>query len=225
MLERFGFTPTESKTYRALLKLGPSTGYGVAQELGIARANIYQSLESLVRRRAARKAATIPSQYSAVTPAALVAELERDFRRDLESLDESLRSLAVADDRADAAPIEVLVEPARLIARAGEVVDHAVTEVLAVTGPWASDLDAALTRAAARRVSVRCVALGEPAPAGAVVRSVSESQLMAYWGGLPVAVAADRVRAVFGVLTARGASGVTTDAAGVVPFVRHLLRR
>ena len=44
MLDRFGFTPTETKSYQALLKLGPSTGYGVARELGIARANVYQAL-------------------------------------------------------------------------------------------------------------------------------------------------------------------------------------
>ena len=57
MLERFGFSPTEDKVYQALLGIGPATGYAVAMELGIARANVYQALESLTRRGAARRAA------------------------------------------------------------------------------------------------------------------------------------------------------------------------
>src|SRR5579859_3269919 len=117
MLERFGFTPTESKSYQTLLKLGPSTGYGVARELGIARANVYQALEALVRRGAARKAATIPSQYSAVSPESLVAELERGFRLDLARLDESLRRLPQRQGET-ASDVEAIVASDRLLARA-----------------------------------------------------------------------------------------------------------
>jgi hypothetical protein len=50
--------------------------------------------------------------------------------------------------------------------------------------------------------------------------------LQAYWGGLPVALAADRRRVLAGVLlSGEAASGIVTDQPGVVPFIRHLLRR
>src|SRR5207247_107586 len=38
-LTPFGFTPTESVVYAALLQLGPSTGYGVSRATRLARAN------------------------------------------------------------------------------------------------------------------------------------------------------------------------------------------
>jgi sugar-specific transcriptional regulator TrmB len=225
VLERFGFTPTETKSYQALLKLGPSTGYGVARELGIARANVYQALEALVRRGAARKAATIPSLYAAVNPSSLVAELERGFRRDLVQLDESLRRLPQGQGDA-VSDLEVLVTPDRLIARATEAVDAASTEVLAVFGPWADGLGAALESARARGAAIRAVSLGPSPLEGITVRSVGESELRSYWGGLPIAVVVDRARTVFGVLSAgASASGFATGAAGAVPFLRHLLRR
>lgn len=226
MFERFGFTPTEDKSYQALLKLGPSTGYAVARELGIARANVYQALESLVRRGAARKAAGIPGQYHATAPASLLAELERGFRRDLVSLDESLRRLPQAAPGDGGTDVQLLTTAEALLARAVRTANDAAGELLIVFGPWAGDLGAALERASARGVSVRSVSLGEPASAGGMVRPVPEPELRAYWGGLPIAVVADRSRAVFGVLTeGASASGLATDAVGAVPFLRHLLRR
>ena len=224
VLERFGFTPTETKSYQALLKLGPSTGYAVARELGIARANVYQALEALARRGAARKAASIPSQYAAVSPASLLAELERGFRRDLLELDESLRRLPQGSGGI-ASDLEVLVTSERLIARAVESVGGASTEVLAVFGPWADDLGAALGAARGRGAAIRAVSLGPSSLEGLIVRSVSEAELRSYWGGLPIAVVVDRARTVFGVLARESASGFATSAAGAVPFLRHLLRR
>jgi len=225
MLERFGFTPTESKSYQTLLKLGPSTGYGVARELGIARANVYQALEALVRRGAARKAATIPSQYSAVSPESLVAELERGFRLDLARLDESLRRLPQRQGET-ASDVEAIVASDRLLARAVDIVGNASAEVLAVFGPWADGLGAALEAARARGAAIRAVSLGPSTLDGITIRAVGETELRAYWGGLPIAVVADRSLTVFGVLTAGdSASGFATGAAGAVPFLRHLLRR
>src|SRR2546421_246980 len=46
-LTPFGFTPTESQVYGALLRLGPSTGYAVAHATRVARANTYGALEGL----------------------------------------------------------------------------------------------------------------------------------------------------------------------------------
>src|SRR6266702_3143664 len=51
-LTPFGFTPTESQVYGALLRLGPSTGYAVALATRVARANTYGALEGLAGRAA-----------------------------------------------------------------------------------------------------------------------------------------------------------------------------
>src|ERR687891_554380 len=55
-LTPFGFTPTESLVYTALLRLGPSTGYAVARRARVARANAYAALEGLVEEGLARGA-------------------------------------------------------------------------------------------------------------------------------------------------------------------------
>jgi sugar-specific transcriptional regulator TrmB len=224
VLERFGFTPTENRVYAALLGSGTSTGYALARELGIARANAYQALESLVRRGAARKSATTPAQFTATGPSALVAELERSFRRQLADLEDALLSIPIAMS-GTGDELEHLTSPARLEVRAASCVDAARSDLLAVTGPWAPALNDRLASAVARRVQVRVVSLGEPAPPGAILRAVPAEQLAAYWGGSPVAVVADQTRAVFGVLAGERASGVASSAPGIVPFIRHLLRR
>ncbi len=123
-LERFGFTPTEARVYEVLLRLGPSTGYAVAKALGLARANAYQALDGLVRRGAARRSATIPARYAALAPEAVVAELERRTRRDIEALAASLKSLPRAEQGVaadDAEPDEATVT---------EAVEQALAEVV-----------------------------------------------------------------------------------------------
>ncbi len=226
-LERFGFTPTETRVYAALLKLGASTGYVVARELGVARANVYQALEGLVRRGAARKSATLPTQYAAMTPATLMAELERLFRRDLTDLEGVLRQLpAAGDGSAIAHGLEGIAAAEQLLERAAACADGAREELLAVVGPWAPAVCDAVVRALGRGVSVRAVSLDGPAPEGVALRPVPHEDLVGYWGGLPLALEADRTRAVAGVLReGGGASGIVTSMPGVVPFIRHLLRR
>ncbi len=224
MLEKFGFTPTEDRVYQTLLKLGPATGYAVAQELGIARANVYHSLESLVRQGAARKSSTNPVRYSGAGPSALLAELERSFKRDLAGLEEALQSLPIARARG-AADLEMIVSEDQLLDRAASCADAAISELLAVTGPWAERLNTRISAAVLRRVQVRAVSLGPGATEPVIARPVDSEQLRGYWGGLPVAVVADRGRAVAGIIGPEGASGMVTTSAGVVPFIRHLLRR
>lgn len=121
-LDSFGFTPTETKVYEALLRLGPSTGYAVARESGYARANTYQALDGLVRHGAARRSATIPARYAAFAPETVVAELERRMRRDLESLAATLKSLP----RAPSGPTP---DPPSTIANVDDVVDHALAQI------------------------------------------------------------------------------------------------
>jgi hypothetical protein len=74
-LTPFGFTPTESLAYEALLALGPSSGYAVAKHLAVARANGYQALNGLVSKGAALLIDENPQRFRAVKPDALLAQV------------------------------------------------------------------------------------------------------------------------------------------------------
>lgn len=70
-LTPFGYTPTENLVYAALLELGPSSGYAVARQVGVARANAYQALDGLVSKGAAVLVGTEPRRYRATQPRSL----------------------------------------------------------------------------------------------------------------------------------------------------------
>ncbi len=76
-LTPFGFTRTESLVYVTLLRLGPSTGYAVAQGARVARANAYGALAGLVTRGAASHVpgGGRPMRYRPTDPGALLAHL------------------------------------------------------------------------------------------------------------------------------------------------------
>jgi len=90
-LTPFGFTPTESQVYGALLRLGPSTGYAVAHATRTARANTYGALEGLAGRAAATRLPGRPARYRAVDPRALIAQLAAEQGRALDRLSQALR--------------------------------------------------------------------------------------------------------------------------------------
>ena len=90
-LTPFGFTPTESQVYGALLRLGPSTGYAVAHATRVARANTYGALEGLAGRAAAIRLPGRPARYRAVDPRALIAQLAAEQGQALDRLSHALR--------------------------------------------------------------------------------------------------------------------------------------
>jgi sugar-specific transcriptional regulator TrmB len=90
-LAPFGFTATESLVYGALLRLGPSTGYGIAHATRVARANTYHALEGLAGRAAAVRLAGRPARYRAADPRALLAQLAAEQGDALDRLSRALR--------------------------------------------------------------------------------------------------------------------------------------
>lgn len=224
-LVRFGFTPTEAKVYLALLPISPATGYAVAQAAKLARANTYDALEGLAGRGAVTRLPGRPVRYAALDSDALVLRLRREYSTDLDSLADALSRVRQAQPKAGLAAVETLAEPASLFARAIDCARSARSELLAVVGPWAKDTFTDL-EAVRGRVNARVLSLGRPAPADAMVREIPTREIEAYWGGLPVALVADRRRTVCGVVRGEGdAAGIATEHPGVYPFVRHLLRR
>jgi len=91
-LTPFGFTPTESLAYASLLRLGPSTGYAVAQACRLARANAYAALEGLVTRGAASRTGGRPAQYRAADPSGLVAQVAAAQAQAVDRLSRALES-------------------------------------------------------------------------------------------------------------------------------------
>lgn len=94
-LTRFGFTPTESLVYQALLTHGPGTGYALARAAGLARANAYSALEGLVSKGAARVEGGRPRQYRPEPPTGLIARISNDHGLALERLGTDLEALSV----------------------------------------------------------------------------------------------------------------------------------
>jgi sugar-specific transcriptional regulator TrmB len=225
-LSRFGFTPTESRVYVALLRLGPATGYAVALEAGLARANVYAALEALSPRGIVARLPGRPVRYAPSDPATVVTRLELDWRRDLDALARDLAAVERAPVSRPPDGAESLEGREAVLDRVRACARSAGEELLAVVGPWARDVFAEL-EGAGRGRTVRVLSLGSPAPRGALLRPAPLRQVAAYWGGLPVAVVADRRSAVCALLDEgerEGRALVTTHPA-LVPYLRHLLRR
>src|SRR5438046_1539143 len=110
-LTPFRFTATESVVYSALLRLGPSTGYGVGRATRLARANAYAALEGLVSRGAASRAPGRPVQYRPIEPQALLARLAAQQGEALDRL-----SRALEDASHPAEPETRVVAGARAVA-------------------------------------------------------------------------------------------------------------
>jgi len=226
-LDHFGFTPTQDVVYKSLLRLSLATGYAIARDTGVARANVYQALDVLVARGLAATGGGRPAIYRATSAADTIALLAERAERELAALAGEIgtaagrrrarREVRSLFERLDSLP--------ELLDAASAAVDGADHEILAVVGPWAPSVAEALRRARARKVALRVVSLGAPAPEGAALRQVPVAELNAYWGGLPIVLVCDRKRAVCGVASDDHAEGVDSRSPGLVPFLRHLLRR
>lgn len=97
-LTPFGFTPTESHVYAALLRLGPATGYAVAHAARLARANAYGALAGLVSRGAATRGPGRPVRYRPADPRTLLAQLAAEQGEALERLARALADTGGSPD-------------------------------------------------------------------------------------------------------------------------------
>jgi DNA-binding MarR family transcriptional regulator len=152
-LTPFGFTPTESHVYEALLELGPSTGYAVAHHAGYARANTYAALESLLRRGAVLRAAGRPARYRAVDPKSVVLQLAGEQGERLERLSRAAETL-----RRAAEPVTRPLDGARAVANViQQVVARARQQVRGVIAAelWGPTLPVWRLAAAREMVAIR----------------------------------------------------------------------
>lgn len=167
-LTPFGFTPTESLAYAALLKLGPATGYAVAGATRLARANAYGALEGLVRRGAAARSSGRPARYRPVDPPALVALLAGEQGEALDRLASSLRHATATSE-----PVINEIRGARAVANVVlQIVARAEREARGVLAAelWRPTLPA--WRRAATRATVDLQIAGDTDDTAGLARGV-----------------------------------------------------
>ncbi|UCF42001.1 MAG: helix-turn-helix domain-containing protein [Gemmatimonadota bacterium] len=208
----FGFTPTESLVYEALLERGPSSGYRLSKAISIARANTYQALNGLVAKGAAVAGEETPRVFRAVAPDALLALVARGQARQLDRLERQLRDRGSAGEPA-IVPIRGERELQELVLRtaaraAGPVsflgTERQISQLLPVWRKRAADgADTELWVAGARpkgfpltiKGTVDADALerhfGAPAtillaPGATVLATAREGSLSGYWSSDPI---------------------------------------
>jgi len=89
-LTPFGFTNTENRVYLRLVRGGPASGYAVARDLLIARANAYQALRGLVAKGAAVVTGESPKRFRAVRQADVFAAIVERQTRQLSELEKQI---------------------------------------------------------------------------------------------------------------------------------------
>lgn len=215
-LTPFGFTPTESRVYAALLKLGPSTGYAVAHAARVARANTYGALEGLVGRSAAIRLAGRPLRYRAADPRALIAQFAAQQGEALDRLSAGLSAVTASvepETRTVAGARAVANLILQLVARAERRAEGVLAaELLRPTLPaW---------RRAKERATVELRVAGEvPVEMQAFVTAVTVAVAPPL-----TALLVDDTQAVVVSGTGELAMGLWTSHPAIVALVRTTLR-
>ena len=139
-LRPFGFTPTESLAYAALLERGFTSAYALGKTIGVARANVYQALNGLVSKGAAVKVSDQPQVFRPVGPTELLAMITRNHTAVLDQLEAEIASLGAGGEPISvpfASQREFGELALRVAARAASVSCIASTPVLeALTPIW-----------------------------------------------------------------------------------------
>jgi sugar-specific transcriptional regulator TrmB len=200
-LTPFGFTATENAVYGALLEGGPASGYGIAKRVGIARANAYQALNGLVKKKAATVVAENPQRFRATRPDAVLALVVNAASQSLDVLEEQVARSPVRSD-----PSLVPLNGTRTIAdlamrtaarAGGEVLCIAPQALLQALGPaWRR-------READGRTTVLWAVDEGPGSVSGIVANTLLAQLL----GSPLFLLITGEAAIAARITGEGASG------------------
>jgi sugar-specific transcriptional regulator TrmB len=213
-LRPFGFTRTESRAYAALLRLGPATGYAVAQATRLARANAYGALEGLVRRGAATRLSGPPVRYRAAQPHALLAQLAAEQGEALDRLAHALHRAGTSDDpdtRSLAGERAIANLIMQLVARAERHVEGILgAELVRPTLPaW---------RHAAERAQLALRVAGTPPPEAATLVQATVAP------GAPTTLVIDGSHVVAALAGEQGLTGVWSSHPAIVALATAALR-
>jgi HTH-type transcriptional regulator, sugar sensing transcriptional regulator len=208
-----GFTETEAAVYCALLRGGAATGYRLAQAIGKAPANVYQTLASLAQRGAVMIDDGETRIYRATEPRELLASLESAFEASRRKAETALAKLRTPpdDDR-----IYQLKTPAQVYERAQAMIAEAKEVLLFDLFPEPlSRLTPALLKAHNRGVRLAGLVYADvtlPFPIAAAPRGT----VLHRWPGLQLSIVVDASEHLLALLSGDGSRvlhGVCSDSA------------
>lgn len=161
LLTQLGFTEYEAKTYLALLRQSPLTGYAIARVSGVPRSKIYEVLGNLVERGDVLVSHGEPVQYMPKRPKELIASRRQKVDQQLSAAEEGLEHLLSQDIPNDL--IWDIRGRDEILYRLCEVIGRAKEQILLQI--WEEDvapIQDALLRASERSVMITLVAYGDP---------------------------------------------------------------
>jgi len=190
-MKQLGFTATDAKTYIALLRGHPATGYELAARSSVPRSAIYGVLRRLASLGLVNSIDDKPTRYVPLSPDRLVELLESRTARQIDGVREALKG--VAHPATDVATWTVLGY-SQLLEQATRLIDRSHERVCASL--WrreAQRLARPLRAASARGVEVILFSWNPlPENLGQVLSyGIDESQLENYWPHKLVLVADD----------------------------------
>ncbi|MEJ2556677.1 MAG: helix-turn-helix domain-containing protein [Anaerolineae bacterium] len=184
-----GFTEYEAKTYLALLRDHPATGYHLSKKSGVPRSMVYEALGRLHARGAVLETSDgRATQYRPLPPDVLLNQHEQELRRLMSELSEGLRKRYAAqdDDR-----VWSISRRQSVLSYAGQMIWQAQNEIyLVLTDPDLEALYEPIRGVCDRGVSVYALLTGDAVlDCGRVARhSPVESELQELTGTLMVVV-------------------------------------
>jgi sugar-specific transcriptional regulator TrmB len=218
-LTSFGFTPTESLVYEVLLKTGAGTGYALAREAGLARANAYSALEGLVSKGAARVETGRPRRYRPEPPAGLIARIANNHGLALERLSNELENIPPASS-----PSVAEIESGRgVLQLLTQGVTRASRSVELLVPPDAYPLLApALRRPYAANIPV---SLWSTSPVDLDFAPVGVVAYQASWPGMPILAVFDSNSAIIAARNGSEVHGYWSSAPSFLAAARLSLER
>ena len=157
-LKSLGFNSYEAKTYIALLKKYPATGYEVSQLADIPQSRAYDALKSLASEKIVIASDDKPQKYSPIAPKELTQRFKRKINSTIEYLEKKLPD--VKEDYNE--PLHNISGYENILAKLKEIIKNSKKSIYIEI--WKEDfkhVEKELRAAYDRDVDVKIVALGE----------------------------------------------------------------
>lgn len=189
VMKRFGYTGTDARTYIAVLRHHPATGYELAARGGVPRSAIYGVLKRLEQAGLVNAVRGKPARYIPLEPSRLIEHLETRFSRDINDFRDAVTQVSGPDTTTQTWTVSGYEAQ---LAEAERLIDNAQTSL--VCSLWrkeAVQLQPAMERALARGVDITVFSFTRlPEHLGTVLSyGLEEEDLALHWSRRVVLVA------------------------------------